>query len=79
MLKIKDNVDLKELDKKYNLDIETVEGDWEMGISGDYEHNDGHVFISEERRIVYGIDFSNLDLVYDLIKDDLIEKVEDWE
>jgi hypothetical protein len=29
MLKIKDNVDLKEIVKKYNLDYEIIDGDYE--------------------------------------------------
>ncbi len=38
-LKIKDKYNLDELDKKFNLDIEIIDGDYESGYSGDIEHS----------------------------------------
>ncbi len=77
MLKIKDNVKLDDLMEEYNLDTETIDADYENSRPGDIElsNNDG-VFISARTRQVYGIDLSSLDLLYDLIKADLVEKVE---
>lgn len=77
MLKIKDNVDLKELDKIYDLDTEIIDGDYESSVPGDIEHSKSGVFISERNKEIYGVDVSNLDLLYDLIKADLVEKVEE--
>lgn len=34
------------------------------------------VFINTDNRNIYGIDHGNLDILYDLIKTDLVEKVE---
>lgn len=77
MLKIKDNVDLKEIVKKYNLDYEIIDGDYESCVPGDIEYFDkSEVFISENTKRIYGIDCSSLDLLYDLIKANLVEKVE---
>lgn len=78
MLKIKDNVELDDLMEKYNLDTEIIESDYESSTPGDIElsNNDG-VFISTRTKKVYGVDCSNLDLLYDLIKADLVEKVDD--
>ncbi len=75
MLKIKDNVKLDDLMEEYNLDTETIDADYENSRPGDIElsNNDG-VFISARTRQVYGIDLSSLDLLYDLIKADLVEK-----
>lgn len=77
MLKIKDNIDLKELDEKYNLETEIIDGDYEYDVPGDIEHFKDGVFISELNKKIYGIDVSDLDLLYDLIKADLVEKVDD--
>ena len=77
MLKIKDNVDLKELDDKYNLETEIIDGDYECDFPGDIENSKGGVFISELNKMIYGIDTSSLDLLYDLIKADLVKKVEE--
>lgn len=80
MLKIKDNVDLKELEKfgfeyfinncgTYGYSIHFLSG-WVTIVEKDNEfHND-----FDERRIPLSIP---QDLLYDLIKADLVEKVED--
>ncbi len=76
-LKIKDKYNLDKLDKKFNLDTEIIDGDYESGYSGDIEHSKGGVFISEANKKIYGIDCSDLMLLYDLIKADIVEVVEE--
>ena len=75
MLKVKDNVDLKELQNKYNLEYDS-DSDFEGGWSYETLDKDG-VFIDLWNRQINGIDATSLDLLYDLIKADLIEKVSD--
>jgi hypothetical protein len=86
MLKIKDNVDLKELEK---FDFEYREEDDEdskwhywcpkinSGISIDVvnELNPELVRIIDDGH--FGFDKTDLDIIYDLIKADLVEKVEE--
>lgn len=87
MLKIKENVDLKELEKfgfKYNPNCyENWRKNFENSMSGDVK-----IRITNERTVypVIDLDFYNLghlsefalhDTLYDLIKADLVEKVED--
>ena len=87
MLKIKDNVDLKQLEKNYNLEFYEYE---EMGLR--YESlmldNDGTQIVvldeigNEPIGIItnpeeYAIGYDAWDTIYDLIKADLVEKVED--
>ena len=87
MLKIKDNVDLKELGKNYDLELYEYE---EMGLR--YESlmldNDGTQIVvldeieNEPIGIItnpeeYAIGYDAWDKIYDLIKADLVEKVED--
>ena len=75
MLKVKDNVDLKELQNKYNLEYDN-DSDFEGGWSYETLDKDG-VFIDLWNRQINGIDATSLDLLYDLIKADLIEKVDE--
>ena len=75
MLKIKDNVDLKELEDKYNLDYNS-DSDYEGGWSHESLDKDG-VFIDLWDRKITGIDATSLELLYDLIKADLVEKVDE--
>ena len=75
MLKVKDNVDLKELQNKYNLEYDS-DSDFEGGWSYETLDKDG-VFIDLWDRQINGIDATSLDLLYDLIKADLVEKVDD--
>lgn len=83
MLKIKDNVDLKELEK-YGFEYEE---EYDYGtyhyrnfedIYVDTEYGNNKDF---QRKITIGTanyEYNNfLDIIYDLIKDDLVEKVED--
>ena len=69
MLKIKDNVDLKELEKNYK-DI----------IVYPSVYRDFYLFINKDRSIEIPVDYGSiineLDTLYDLIKDGLVEKVE---
>ena len=73
MLKIKDNVDLKELKHKYNLTYYN-DSDYENGWSYETLDKDG-VVIDLWNRQINGIDDTSLVLLYDLIKADLVEKV----
>ncbi len=77
MLRLTDEISFEELDKQFDLNTEIIDGDYEFNVSGDIEHSDGNVFISERNREIYGIDCSRLDLLYDLIKADLVEKVDE--
>lgn len=77
MLKIKDNVNLKELENKYNLSYDS-DNDYENGWSYETLDKDG-VFIDLWNRQINGIDATSLELLYDLIKADLVEKVSDEE
>ena len=75
MLKIKDNVDLKELKVKYNLAYDS-DSDEEAGWFYETLDKDG-VFIDMFNGRINGIDNSTLDLLYDLIQAGLVEKVEE--
>ena len=87
MLKIKDDVDLKKLGKDYNLEFYEYE---EMGLR--YESlmldNDGTQIVvldeidNEPIGIItnpedYAIGYDAWDKIYDLIKADLVDKVDD--
>jgi hypothetical protein len=75
MLKIKDNVDLKELEKfgfKYEYEYVTEEQKSEF-----YYKNGLYIFLGNRKLDddAYGI--RELETIYDLIKDGLVEKVEE--
>lgn len=86
MLKIKDNVDLKELEK---YDFCEYEEDTKIdGISILYDkycYKDFYIYITKDRKI-YGeqcdyirgnvLGNENFDALYDLIKDGLVEKID---
>ena len=81
MLKIKDNIDLKELEK-YGFDLRASSID---GI-GSFDWTDRFVDDNFGLLIADGLDIwdkertisgDNLDLLFDLIKDGLVEKVEE--
>jgi hypothetical protein len=77
MLKIKDKEKLQEIIKKYDLEYEADSDYWEVYNYAMY-YKDG-IFIdvtNEDNLEIYGVDNSKLDLLYDLIKDGLVEKVE---
>jgi len=78
MLKIKKNIDLDELANKYDMYEEFYEYDYDYSNDGDIilEKESSGVFIDKRRREIYGVDNSKLDLLYDLIKDGLVEKVQ---
>ena len=76
MLKIKDKEKMREIITKYDLEYD-ADSDYESGWHYATYSKDG-VFIdvtNEDNIIIYGIDASNLDILYDLIKDGLVEKV----
>ena len=75
MLKIKDNIDLSELEKfgfELHKNYTYYIGDFPVGNS---------IYIDYKRRIEFddewwGEDFNLMDSLYDLIKADMVEKVE---
>ena len=84
MLKIKDNVDLKELEKyefeyfingcgTYGYSYKTTRGFITI-VEKDKEYNNKY---NDERMIKENDIVKNIDLLYDLIKDGLVEKVND--
>lgn len=87
MLKIRDDVDLKELEK---YDFCEYEEDTKIdGIPILYEkycYKDFYIYITKDRKIYgeecdyirgYVLGNENFDTLYDLIKDGLVEKVEE--
>ena len=100
MLKIKDNVDLKELEKfgfnpKYDVDtgklveMYRISGDrkgttlkYEDNFNGKHDYRDfWHIFTWNRRICNHGyslnLDITDYEILYDLIKADLVEKVGD--
>ena len=74
MLKIKDNVDLKELEK-FGFDLEQTKDKFDQIWGFDR----GLLFYKDSRTIIspwYNQDTA-LDILYDLIKADYVEKVEE--
>ena len=85
MLKIKDNVDLKELEKygfKYEKMIYGRERYYEPITCIDVTIKNTTKATSLKLRQVivnaYSIEHEAIELLYDLIKDGLVEKVEEW-
>lgn len=73
MLKIKDNIDLKELEK-YGFKEEKICMSKDL-----YQGYEDINIYQDDRQIDISLDgweTNNLDILYDLIKDDLVEKVE---
>lgn len=78
MLKIKDNVDLKELAEKYNLKRHYFVDEWGYEIEyGKGTYYESLVIWERTRNIHATSCIVLLNLIYDLIKADLVEKVED--
>ena len=79
MLKIKDNVDLKELEK-----FGFIKNDFYYTKGFDYDYYKVNIDIEFDRRYIiiqndyYDSDYACYipDVIYDLIKDDLVEKVD---
>ena len=88
MLKIKDNVDLKELEKfGFDLDKDNIKIDDDLIIYSKYCYKNLFLYIGKSKTIyaeqcdyirgqVLGGN-ENFDTLYDLIKADLVEKVEE--
>lgn len=87
MLKVKDNVDLKELGKKFKLELYEYE---ESGLRYEslmLDDNSTQIVVLDEicndpigiitNPYDYAIGYDAWDKLYDLIKADLVEKVED--
>lgn len=79
MLKIKDKEKLNEIIEKYDLEYD-ADSDYESGwCYAEYFKDGTFIDVTDENNIaIHGIDSSNLDLLYDLIKADLVEKIEEW-
>ena len=82
MLKIKDNVDLKELEK-YGFEYDKDRGFYWKYVFLSRYGDEKQYWVDEETRIIYfqldkcGLSIFEYDnTLYDLIKDDLVEKVE---
>jgi len=73
MLKIKDNIDLKELEK-FGFDLEQTKDEYDL-IWG---FDSGLLFYKDNRVIILPWNNQNtaLNTLYDLIKADLVEKVD---
>lgn len=80
MLKIKDNVDLKELEK-YGFEYDEL---YKCYVGG-YSHRELHLRVDMETKEIRMYEpfrdndntENNIELLYDLIKDGLVEKVEE--
>lgn len=81
MLKIKDSVDLKELEK-YGFEHQTMIYIKNIKRSNDFLKEDKVIYVEEANREIsihkglFNVD-EELDTIYDLIKANLIEKVEE--
>ena len=80
MLKIKDNVDLKELEKYGFIKVKKGMTNFVPEVKWWYTLNNSEydcVTIFKDRSIYFGLDCYNktYDIIYDLIKADLVEKV----
>ena len=76
MLKIKDNVDLKKLEKYGFWKWENTWGTYTID-KQIVTMEEADLFLYEYDRIINFQENSNLDVLYDLIKDDLVEKVKE--
>ena len=77
MLKVKDNVDLKELEKfgfKYE---EEYMGENEEDLTKFYYKDGFYVFVDDKKFDDDGYGIRDVDIMYDLIKADLVEKVDE--
>lgn len=87
MLKIKDNVDLKELGKEFKLELYEYEDSGLRYESLMLDDNSTQIVVLDEicdepigiitNPEEYAISYDAWDKLYDLIKADLVEKVED--
>ena len=87
MLKIKDNVDLKELGKEFKLELYEYEDSGLRYESLMLDDNSTQIVVLDEicdepigiitNPQEYAISYDAWDKLYDLIKADLVEKVED--
>jgi hypothetical protein len=75
MLKIKDNVDLKELEKFGFKCFNEEKQFYDIKLCERYDTEEINIYNREINISLDGWETNNLDLLYDLIKDDLVEKV----
>ena len=84
MLKIKDNVDLKELEKFGFIKVRKGMTDFVPEVKYWYTLNNSEydcITVFKDKHIFFGIDCygKTHDIIYDLIKADLVEKVDENE
>lgn len=82
MLKIKDNVDLKELENYGFIKVRKEMTDFVPEVKYWYTLNNSEydcITVFKDRQIYFGLDCygKTYDVIYDLIKDGLVEKVDD--
>ena len=87
MLKIKDNVDLKELEKfnfEYREDDDEEDGKWHYWCPKDNSNLSIDVINELNSKLIrviddggFGFSKEDLNIIYDLIKADLVEKVDE--
>ena len=82
MLKLKDNVDLKELEK-YGFKYDELNKGYKVQSSHFKSYGNAEMFIYENHNLFFNQSayFTNeqflIDVLYDLIKADLVEKIDD--
>ena len=77
MLKIKDNVDLNELEKYGFNCINEQKKFYDIKINRYHDNEEINIYDREINISLDGWETKNLDILYDLIKADLVEKVDD--
>ena len=82
MLRIKDNIDLKELEKYGFIHLRKGMTDFVPEVKYWYTLNNSEydcITVFKDRHIYFGLDCygRTYDVIYDLIKDGLVEKVEE--
>jgi len=87
MLKIKDNVDLKELEKFGFVELKSSDGSkslgwkWSTIIEDDGEEIEVEIYVypdNNRKRRLLSIDYDVEDKLFDLIQAGLVEKVKRW-
>lgn len=77
MLKIKDSVDLKELEKFGFVCFNQEQQNYEKKLSKKYDNEEINIYGKEINISLDGWETRDLDTLYDLIKADMVEKVEE--
>jgi len=77
MLKIKDNVDLKELEQFGFVCFNQEQQNYEKKLNKKYDNEEINIYGGEINISLDGWETMDLDILYDLIQADLVEKVEE--